>query len=151
MFSIIKLGHTGELCCLYVFSIHLYIHEWTNVRAWMYDYTSVCKCNPEHVHVWVYMYVFVCGFSSLSKQTGRSLQQGEKCAAWKYLSCSDMSHHFLLCANCLTPAHSSTKKPDSSNVHAPKWLNKTTWRIQNAWNIISFNFLVVISNDKSFT
>lgn len=129
--------------CVFPPSLDTRVDKRTSMNAWLHK--CVCKRNPEHVHV------FVCGFSSLSKQTGRSLQQGEKCAAWKYLSCSDMSHHFLLCANYLTPAHSSTKKPDSSNVHAPKWLNKTTWRIQNAWNIISFNLLVVISNDKSFT
>ena len=84
------------------------VHAWMSLTKNLHDYTSVCKCVSLNVcsacpcPVRVSVCVCVCVFSALCKQTDRSLKQGEKCAAWKYQSCSDTSHHFLLRANRLS-------------------------------------------------
>ena len=114
------------LLCVSVY-LHLCMHEWVWLRTSMI--TQVC------VSVWVWMYavhvralcvclcVCVCVFSALCKQTDRSLKQGEKCAAWKYQSCSDTSHHFLLRANRLS--WSTAVRPSGSSGFT-SWSTKAT-------------------------
>ncbi len=75
------------------------VHAWMSTNKSPYDCTSVCKCVK--LNVCMRVRTPVCVFSALCKQTDRTLKQGEKCAAWKYQSCSDMSLNFLPCTNRL--------------------------------------------------
>lgn len=64
-------------CVCVCLCLHLCMHEWVWIRDRVYDYTTVCKSIGLNL-----CSTLVSVFSALSKQTDRSLQQGEKCAAW---------------------------------------------------------------------
>lgn len=107
-------------------------HAWMSLTKSLHDYTSVCKCmslnvcNACQCPVRVSLCVCLCvcvRVCSMRWQTDRSLKQGEKCAAWKYQSCSDTSHHFLLRANRLS--WSTAVRPSGSSEFT-SWSTKAT-------------------------